>query len=419
MMRTWYRNVDWLVVLLWLALCSIGLIAIYSTTHGSAQEFLLTTVQHNFERQLLWLGICVAALLASLLIPTRGLIPLTPMLYIASLVLIMAALLLGREIGGAQSWVYIGPFGFQSSELAKVGTILMVAMVLARKPARGTDSWSAVGAIGLLVLPAALIILQNDAGTALVFVGLIPLLLFWGGFSRIVVFLMVIPVIAGYITVLHWPTALGFVAVVTTILYFSTRSIPLTLLGSGIAAGTIGFTAFVLHRILRPHQVARILAFADPEADEFRSGVGFHLIQSKTAIGSGGLFGQGFMQGSQTQGRYIPEQSTDFIFSAIGEEWGFVGSVVVLLLFAFLIIRLLHMASKTYHLFGSLVIAGAASVFFVHVCVNIGMVLGLLPVIGIPLPFLSYGGSALLTNSVLLGLSLNMYARRDEFSMYF
>ena len=172
-------------------------------------------------------------------------------------------------------------------------------------------------------------------------------------------------------------------------------------------------------KLLRPHQVARILAFANPEADEFRSGVGFHLIQSKTAIGSGGLFGQGFMQGSQTQGRYIPEQSTDFIFSAIGEEWGFLGSLAVLLLFALLILRLLYMARKTHHPFGSLVIAGTASIFFVHVCINVGMVLGLLPVIGIPLPLLSYGGSALLTNSVLLGLSLNMYARRDELSMYF
>lgn len=418
-MRTWYRNLDWTVVLLWLALCGVGLLAIYSTTHGSAQEFLLASVQNNFERQLVWLGICAIGMVAAVLIPARGLVQLTPILFVASVVLILVALLFGREVGGAQSWVYLGPFGFQSSELAKVGTILMVAMVLSRKPTRGTGSMSAWSAIALLLLPAILIVMQNDAGTALVFVSLIPLLLFWGGYSMIVVLLMVIPAIAGYITVLHWPTALGFVVLVSAVLYLSQRNVFLTVLAGTIAGGTVGLTAFALHRILRPHQVARILAFANPEADEFRSGVGFHLIQSKTAIGSGGLFGQGFMQGSQTQGRYIPEQSTDFIFSAIGEEWGFFGSLLVLLLFVLLIVRLLNMASKTHHPFGSLVIAGAASIFFIHVCVNIGMVLGLLPVIGIPLPFLSYGGSALLTNSVLLGLALNMYARRDEFSMYF
>ena len=418
-MRTWYRNIDWLVVLLWLALCGVGLSAIYSTTHGSAQEFLLNTVQQNFDRQLLWLCICGAALVASLLIPARALIQLTPVLYGASIVLILAALVLGREVGGAQSWVYIGPFGFQSSELAKVGAVLMVALILAKKPVRGSDTLSALSSVGLLLLPTALIMLQNDYGTALVFISLIPLLLFWSGFPMTIVLLMVIPAIAGYLTVLHWPAALGFAVVITGLLYFFTRNMQLTLLSGSIAGGTVGFTAFALNKILRPHQVQRILAFANPDADEFRTGVGFHLIQSKAAIGSGGLSGQGFMEGSQTQGRYIPEQSTDFIFSAIGEEWGFIGSLLVLLLFGLLIIRLLRMAARTYHPFGSLVIAGAASVFFVHVCVNIGMVLGLLPVIGIPLPFLSYGGSALLTNSVLLGLSLNMYARRDEFSMYF
>ena len=406
-------------MLLWLTLCAVGLTFIYSTTHGNAQEFLLASVQNNFERQFLWLGICAVALVAVLLIPARGLIQLTPVLYGASIILILAALLIGREVGGAQSWLYIGPFGFQSSELAKVGAILMAAIVLANKPTHGATTLYVAGAMALLLLPAALIVLQNDAGTALVFISLIPLLLFWGGYSFITVLFMVIPVIAGYITVLHWPTALGFLVLVVAVMYFATRKVPLTVAAGSIAGGTIGLTVFALHEVLRPHQVARILAFANPEADEFRSGVGFHLIQSKTAIGSGGLFGQGFMQGSQTQGRYIPEQSTDFIFSAIGEEWGFLGSLAVLLLFALLILRLLYMARKTHHPFGSLVIAGTASIFFVHVCINVGMVLGLLPVIGIPLPLLSYGGSALLTNSVLLGLSLNMYARRDELSMYF
>ena len=282
---------------MWLALCAIGLIAIYSTTHGSAQEFLLNSVQRNYERQFLWLGICSVGLIITLLVPVRTLIQFTPIIYCASIGLIILALLTGREVGGARSWIYFGPFGFQSSELAKVGTLLIVALALV--PINNGHKRTvipAIAAIGLLLLPAALIIMQNDTGTALIFISLIPVVLFWGGFSLTVVILMVIPAVTGYLTLLHWPTAVGFVVIMTLAHLFFTRNIPLTITAGSIAGGKIGFTIFALHKILRPHHVARILSFANPEAEEFRSGVGFHLLQSKAAIGSGGLLGQGFMQ---------------------------------------------------------------------------------------------------------------------------
>ena len=182
--------------------------------------------------------------------------------------------------------------------------------------------------------------------------------------------------------------------------------------------GSIAAVLFALNKIFRPHQVARILSFTNPGAEEFRSGVGFHLVQSKAAIGSGGLAGKGFMEGTQTQGAYVPEQSTDFVFSIIGEEWGFIGSMVVISMFALLLVRVIQMGIQIKHPFGSMAAVGIAGIYLVHVFVNIGMVVGLLPVIGIPLPFVSYGGSAMLANTVLLAILLNLHMRRDDFSIY-
>jgi len=415
-MRRWYKNLDFPILLVWVALCICGLITIYSATHGDAQEYLLNTVQRNFQRQIVWLFICVGALSVIMLLPIRLLIRLTPWIYLASMALLVIALVFGREVSGARSWVYFGPFGFQSSELAKVGTLLMAAFILSSR--KGSIESTALPMVGVLVLPAILVILQNDLGTALVFVGLIPILWLWAGIRLRVVGLLIIFPIVGYLTILDWTIALGFTAVVGIIAWFTTRSPAWVTLGVLAGVITLGVASFALNAVFQPHQVARIESFLNPEADEYRAGVGFHLVQSKAALGSGGWFGEGHMKGSQTQGRYIPEQSTDFVFSVIGEEWGFVGSILVLLLFAILMLRLVRLAREIEHPFGSIVAAGAAGIFLIHISVNIGMVLGLLPVIGIPLPFLSYGGSALLTNTTLMGLALAAYMRRSEFAMY-
>jgi rod shape determining protein RodA len=415
-MRRWYKNLDFPILLVWIALCICGLIAIYSATHGDAQEYLLNTVQRNFQRQITWLFICAGALSVVMLLPVRLFIRLTPWIYLASVALLVIALVFGREVSGARSWVYLGPFGFQSSELAKVGTLLMAAFILSSR--KGSAESTALPMVGVLALPATLIILQNDLGTALVFVGLIPILWLWAGIRLRVVGLLIIFPIAGYLTILDWTIALGFTAVAGIVAWFTTRSPTWVALGVLAGVMTLGVASFALNTVFKPHQVARIESFLNPEADEYRAGVGFHLVQSKAALGSGGWLGEGHMKGSQTQGRYIPEQSTDFVFSVIGEEWGFVGSILVLLLFATLMLRLVRLAREIEHPFGSIVAAGTAGIFLIHISVNIGMVLGLLPVIGIPLPFLSYGGSALLTNTTLMGLALAAYMRRSEFAMY-
>jgi len=417
-MRRWYKNLDFLSVLVWFSLCACGLVAIYSSTHGEAQEFLLSTVQNSFQRQLMWLGISTIAFAVTLFIPMKLLIRLTPLIYISTVILLIIALVIGREVSGARSWVYIGPYGFQSSELAKIGALCMCAHAWTSRLEVTKLLYRGGLIVAILALPAILIVLQNDLGTTLVFVGLIPILWLCNGIPlRILGVILIFP-IAGYLAIVNWMIAAGFTVVVGLIAWLGTRDFKWTTVGVLAGALTIGTATFALNHIFQPYQVDRIVSFSNPEASEFRSGVGFHLVQSKAALGSGGFWGHGFKQGSQTQGRYIPEQSTDFVFSVIGEEWGFVGSILVLFLFATLILRLIWLSQSIEHPFAICLICGVAGLFLIHVVINLGMVLGLLPVIGIPLPFFSYGGSALLTNTILLGIALSIYMRRSEFSLY-
>ncbi|HLT47209.1 MAG TPA: rod shape-determining protein RodA, partial [Rubricoccaceae bacterium] len=187
-------------------------------------------------------------------------------------------------------------------------------------------------------------------------------------------------------------------------------------LGALASFGTAIGAWLGLTKVLQPHQVARIVAFADPEA--FRATAGFHVIQAKAAIGSGGLFGKGFTNGTQTQLAYIPENSTDFIFCVIGEEFGFVGATVLLVLFGVFLVRLAGLGAASGFAFPRLFVAGVTGVFLVHILINVGMTVGLVPVIGIPLPLISYGGSALLANTAMVAVALNLHARRDEFAIY-
>jgi len=417
-MRIWYRNLDLTVIAAWLGLVIIGLVAIYSTTHGPKAEFLLETVRRNFDRQLVWVLISAVAATVMLLLPVRFYQNAALPAYVACLLLLVAALLFGPTINGARSWLRFGGVGLQVSELAKVGTVLAVARVLSsRRAQRGPIRYGFL-TVAMILLPAFIIVLQNDTGTALVFFALIPIMLFWSGFPFPTVVLIVSPAVAGYLALVYRPAAVVFAVVVTIMLFIHTREryvAALTFLATG---GTTAVISFVLTRVLSTYQVARIMSFTNPEAEEFRYTVGFHLVQSKAAIGSGGITGKGFMQGTQTQGDYIPEQSTDFIFSVIGEEFGFIGSLVVLALFTYMLIRLVKAGVQMKHPFGVMAAAGASGIFLVHVFVNIGMATGILPVIGIPLPFLSYGGSALLANTMMLAVVLNLYMRRDDLSIY-
>jgi rod shape determining protein RodA len=406
-------------LLLWGGLVAASLVALYSITHGPAVDYLSGSVQDNFSRQLLWIGVSTVGIGITLLLPVRFLRYAAYPAYAATIILLVLSLVMGVEVHGTRAWLAIGPLRLQVSELAKVGTVLAVAQLLSERHTRaGQDLSFALKAAALIVVPAVLVILQNDLGTALVFFGLVPIMLFWSGLSLSVILLMVSPAIAGYLALVSVPVALGFAVVFTGGLWVYSGRRSMAALAATFTAGVTGMITFVLQKILQPYQVKRLLSFTNPEAEQFRQGVGFHLVQSKAALHSGGLWGTGFMQGPQTQGAYVPEQTTDFIFSVIAEEFGLVGSLLVLGLLAALLLRLIRLGADVKHPFGSIVAAGAVGVYLIHIFINIGMVTGMLPVIGLPLPFLSYGGSAMLANTALLAIVLNTHMRREDLSIY-
>ncbi|MCS3613622.1 rod shape-determining protein RodA [Salinibacter ruber] len=413
------RKLDPWTLLLWLGLAAVSLVALYSTTHGPAAEYIGPGVQDNFARQFLWIGVSIAGIAATLLVPVRFLRYAAYPAYAATLVLLVLCLVMGVEVHGTRAWLALGPLRLQVSELAKVGTVLAVAQLLSERHTRaGQDLSFALKAAGLIVAPALLVILQNDLGTALVFFGLVPIMLFWSGLSLSVLLLMVSPAIAGYFALVSTPAALGFAVLFTGGLWAYSGRRSIAALAATFTAGVTALISFVLRKILQPYQVDRLLSFTNPGAEQFRQGVGFHLVQSKAALYSGGIWGTGFMQGPQTQGAYVPEQTTDFIFSVVAEEFGLVGSLVVLGLLAALLLRLIKLGADVKHPFGSIVAAGAVGVYLIHIFINIGMVTGMLPVIGLPLPFLSYGGSAMLANTALLAIVLNTHMRREDLSIY-
>lgn len=419
--RAWYRQLDWTLIALWASLVAVGLVAIYSTTRGPAAEFLLATVQQNFDRQLLWLAVSSVAMAVILLLPIRWLDRAAYPVYVIGVILLVLTLLFGREVNGARRWLYIGPIGLQISELAKVSTLLAVAKFMTSKPARTGKLRYAFLTLGIVALPASIVILQNDTGTSLPYFAIVPMVLFWAGAPLSLMALMVAPAVAGYLAVLQHDDpapyyALTFAVLFTLTMLAATRNAWYTAAAAALT-GVLGFAVwFGITSVLRPHQVSRIIAFTNPQA--YADTAGYHVLQSKAAIGQGGLTGRGFMQGTQTQMAFIPEQSTDFIFTVIGEEFGFLGALVVLILLAALLIRVALLGQRAAHAFARMFAAGVCGIFLVHTVINIGMTIGLFPVIGLPLPFVSYGGSALLANTALVAIVLNFYARREEFSIY-
>ncbi len=417
-MRTWYRNLDAISIIAWLGLVLVGLTAIYSATHGPAADVSAFEPQENFVKQLLWLGISVFGLLVALSLPIRFFQLAAFPVYVITTLLLVAALFVGRDVNGAKSWIYFGSTGLQVSELAKVGTVMAVAQLVGIRRPKTMDIKFALMLVALILLPASLIVLQNDTGTALVFFGLIPVALFWSGIELNLLLIMVAPAFAGYLAIVSETWGFVFAAVFAAFVWWRTKDNRTAIVSGLLTGGVAAVTKFAITKVLSGYQVARILSFTNPGAEEFRQGVGFHQVNSMAAIGSGGFSGKGFLEGTQTQGGFVMEQSTDFIFSVIGEEFGFIGSIVILTLFAVLLIRLLVLGSNMKHPFGVMMAGGVTGIYLIHIFINIGMATSLLPVVGIPLPFISYGGSALLANTALFAVVLSLNLHRDEFSIY-
>lgn len=411
------RDLNWSLILFWLGLTVMGLIAIYSATQGPVSQFLEEYIQNNFFKQILWVIVSIFIVTGFQFVSPRNFQGISYMVYVICIILMIVTLFFGREVNGAKSWLQIGPLNFQVSELMKVATILAVANYLtSRRNITAENLRYALIAVSLIALPTALVILQNDMGTAIVFLTLIPVMLFWSGLPYGVSLFIVSPAIIGYLSVIQWYWGLTAAIIITFVIFFVQRRTWLTFASFVCGILLVIGVQVALFQVLQPHQRARIEAFTNPSFDP--QGAGWNVIQAKTAIGSGGLYGKGFMQGTQTQLRFLPEQWTDFVFCVIGEEFGFIGASIVVLLFLGLVSRLLTIAGNHKHPFAQLVVVGVTTIFFIHFFINVGSATGLLPVIGLPLPFVSYGGSAFVTNSLMLAICLNLDLYKREFSIY-
>ncbi len=385
----------------------IGLAAIYSSTLNNPHA------TGNFHKQLIWgLGSFIVFFVVYS-IPTNYLKTISIPTYLISIFFLLVVLVIGKRISGQKSWLGLEGLGFQPSELAKLGTVLFLAAFLSRKSAN-VDSFKDIFiSLAIGFFPVVLIMLEPDLGTSFVFIGIILAILFWKGISLFGLFVVLSPAIIAISSLFGIYYFLIGLAVVIVCLLFFRKDLFLSgsIVAINLAAGF--FTNYVL-RALSIHQQIRIRSFINPSADPL--GAGYNAIQAKVAIGSGGLWGKGFLAGSQTQLQFIPEQWTDFIYCVIGEEFGFIGTIITLGLFLYLFIRLLKLASSAKDEFLSLTLIGILSIYFIHFIINVGMVVGILPIVGLPLPFVSYGGSSLLANMIMLGIAANVFRTRKNYT---
>jgi rod shape determining protein RodA len=394
---------------LWLSaiiLICIGLAAIYSSTLNNS------AASENFDKQLIWAVISIIVFFVAYSLPVNSFKMISIPSYLLSLFLLAVVVVIGRRVYGAKSWINLGVFGFQPSEFAKIGTILALASFLSRRNTNIESFFDIIMGLIIGFIPVALILMEPDMGTALVFIVLILTMIFWKGISLFGLFVVLSPGFVALSSLFGTYYLFGALIIVLAALFFFKKDIFFSgsILALNIGAGF--FTDYV-YKALSPHQQRRIQSFIDPSADPL--GAGYNAIQAKVAIGSGGLFGKGFLHGNQTQLQFIPEQWTDFIFCVVGEEFGFLGAIIVMVLFLIIFLRIFRIASIAKDEFLSLTLMGILSVFIIHFIINIGMTTGIMPVIGIPLPFVSYGGSSLLVNMFMLGIVGNIYRTRKNF----
>jgi rod shape determining protein RodA len=392
------REDEWLIPIMTLILLGFGAIAVYSATASSG--FAL------FYRQLIYIGISVFLFAAAAFTPERLTYAFTYIIYGLVLILLVAVLFIGT--GPTGRWLGVGGFHIQPSELAKLAVILVVAHLLSDKRV-DLSQWKHVILLAVMAgVPFALILLEPDLGTSLVIPVIVGAMAYWAGLPLLVIVIVSSP-LAVMLASTNPFTLTVIIGLLILFAYWSGIRISLAVIW-GIIVGAAGSLAPVMLNRMHPYQRDRLTAFLNPEADPL--GAGYQLIQSKVAIGSGRFWGKGLLEGSQTQGGFLPEQHTDFIFSVIGEELGFAGATVAMLIFWALVIRMFWLARRVESPFARLILVGVASMLGFQVMVNIGMVTGIMPVTGLPLPLFSYGGSSMMTTMMALGLAAGLASRR-------
>lgn len=465
-----WSNIDWLTVGMYLVLVILGWINIYAAVYNEDHQSIFD-ISQRYGKQMVWIAAALVIALILFIIDVNFYSYFAYAVYGIMIFLLIAVLIFGREVHGATSWFVIGNIRIQPAEFAKIATALALARYLSSYNVQINTLKSYIRVAAIILLPSSLILLQNDTGSALVYFVFVIVLYREGisesilllGIFVIILFilamvlekLLIILLSIGVVFIIFWflnrrikniGVGLGILALVSVIIYALSRLLQIGLsyyyiimASLGVSAviyiilaikykiqyvimllifllGSIFFTYsvdYVFNNFLEEHQQKRINVVLGLESDPY--GVEYNVNQSKIAIGSGGLTGKGFLRGTQTKFDFVPEQSTDFIFCTIGEEWGFMGTFFVMALFIFFLYRLIGIAERQRSAFSRIYGYGVVSVLFFHVVINIGMTIGLVPVIGIPLPFFSYGGSSLWSFTMLVFILLRLDASRMEY----
>ncbi len=409
------QNIDRWMVAIFLLLVAMGWVSIYASVYNDEHQSIFDLSQ-NYGKQAIWIGGSLLIALSILIIDGKFFAAFSYPIYIIFILLLLVVLVVARDVKGAVSWIDIGSFKLQPSEFAKFATNMALAKFLSTLDIRMKDLKTKIVSSLIIGLPAVLILLQNDTGSALVYAAFIFVLYREGLSGNILIFGFVAAVLFVLTLLVSQYTLFAVIGGIGLVFYFFVRKKRQNLLI--IAAGVLVTSAIVFsvdyafNHVLQEHQRIRINVLLGKEIDP--KGAGYNVNQSKIAIGSGGVFGKGFLQGTQTKYDFVPEQSTDFIFCTVGEEWGFAGSFVVIGLFMILLWRIIYVAERQRSQYSRIYGYGVACILFFHLMVNIGMTVGLAPVIGIPLPFFSYGGSSLWSFTILLFVFIKLDAYRLE-----
>lgn len=406
-------NLDWPLVLIYLALVLMGWFNIYSAVYDESYSSIFD-ISQRYGKQMLWIVLAIVLAMMVLLTDAKFFVAFSYPIYGLIIMVLLFVLVFGVTIAGSKSWFQIGGFALQPAEFAKFGVALALAAYLHSRNVDISKKRHQLIAAVIIGLPALLILMQNDTGSSLVFLVFYFVLYREGLSGRIMVFgLILVVLFLATLFTSQTVVIIGLGVVFLLSLLVIRRNLPniLTLFGALLIAGLFVFSVgYVFHEVLEPHQKSRINVLLGKDVDLM--GAGYNVNQSKIAIGSGGFIGKGYLNGTQTKYNFVPEQSTDFIFCTVGEEWGFLGSLVVVGLYLYLFYRIIIVAERQRSSFARIYGYGVASVMFFHFAVNVGMTIGLAPVIGIPLPYFSYGGSSLWAFTLMLFVFIRMDANR-------
>jgi rod shape determining protein RodA len=413
------QGIDWTTIWIYVALLVVGLMNIYAAVYNVDNPKPIFSLEHNAGRQILFMFVAFMLILVILFVDFKVYDTFAYIFYGIWIIVLIGTIFLGSDIKGSKSWIKFGSFSLQPAEFAKTFTVMALAKYLSTMGVNVSKLKYAFRASLFILIPPIIIILQKETGSALTFAAL--MIVFYreglpGVYPALIISFIILLILA--LVFPNWAVVLGLALFGVLFWYLFLKRYERNkqnfqrILGLFILfSGFVLTVDFIINNVLAPHQQKRIKVLVNPDIDPL--GAAWNVTQSKLAIGSGGVLGKGYLKGTQTKFDFVPEQSTDFIFCTVGEEWGFVGSFVLLGLYFILLTRLLSLAEKQKSKFARIYGYGVASIIFFHILVNIGMTVGLMPVIGIPLPFVSYGGSSLMSFTLLLFIFLKLDAHRS------